>query len=172
MIEQDNPEGMAEEPMPSFRLETLKKRQDFKDAAVGPRFSTPAFTMLRRPSDGPCGPLLIRFGFTATRKIGNSVERNRIRRRLREAVRASASEFPPIGMDLVILARRRAIDIRFDALVSDIRRAVQVLSTRDGRKPAKTPPPSKSGNHEETIKSGPIDEPKLGKVPRLGIEGA
>lgn len=142
----DNSEGKATAPLPFFRLETLKKRSEFKDAAGGPRYSTKSFTMLRRivPESG----VGIRFGFTVTKKVGNSVERNRIRRRLREAVRKAAPGFPPVGMDLVILARRDAISLDFVVMVADIARAVAVLATRGesrkGASPAKNP--SDNGN--------------------------
>lgn len=138
-------EGKAPGPLPSFCLETLKQRREFKQAASGPRFSTPAFTMLRGPrasepralepdvARGTDTPGL-RFGFTVTRKVGNSVVRNRIRRRLREAVRVGAPHFPAIDMDLVILARREALAIEFSALVADIGRAVVVLASRGDRK--------------------------------------
>ena len=84
----------------------------------------------------------IRFGFTVTKKIGNAVVRNRIRRRLREAVRAASGLFPagpflPAGpLDLVLLARQEALGINFQSLVADIARAVETLSRRD-----KAPPP-------------------------------
>lgn len=131
MIQQD--EGAPAKATPFFRLETLKKRREFQDAASGPRYSTPSFTMVRRlplPADAvTLEP--IRFGFTITKKVGNAVIRNRIRRRLREAVRAAAPHFPSLPLDLVILARREAISIGFEALCADIARAVQVLSRRN-----------------------------------------
>ncbi len=134
----DVSEGKAAGPVPSFRLQTLKKRREFKEASAGPRYSTKAFTMLRRPiiagaggaPDPSCHGSPIRFGFTVTKKVGNSVVRNRIRRRLREAVREASREFPEIPMDLVILARHEAIGIEFAVLVADIARSVAALALR------------------------------------------
>lgn len=133
-------EGKAEKPLPSFRLDTLKKRSEFKQASGGPRYSTKSFTMLRRlvssADSGPEAGAGIRFGFTVTKKVGNSVVRNRIRRRLREAVRVASAEFPREGaLDLVILARPDALGIDFQVMVADIARAVAVLATRGVRKP-------------------------------------
>ena len=133
MTENPDHEGKAGRPVPSFRLETIKKRSAFQAASNGPRFSTPAFTMLRRPM-APEEAGGLRFGFTVTKKVGNSVERNRIRRRLREAVRANAGHLPSTPMDLVLLARRAAISLDFAVIVADILRAASTLAMRGDRK--------------------------------------
>lgn len=67
------------------KIERLKKRPDFLKAAKAPNLARGAVFMQMRPrhDDDP----LIRVGFTATKKIGGSVERNRAKRRLREAAR-------------------------------------------------------------------------------------
>lgn len=141
-------EGRAAGPLPSFRLDVIKTRAEFKAASGGPRFSTPGFTMLRRPLPvPPAGARLpLRFGFTVTKKVGNAVERNRIRRRLREAVRRAGTAAAVPGMDLVILARRAAIDLPFTALVEDIRRAMLALAAKgEARKK-----PQEAGKPPET----------------------
>lgn len=146
MTEDHDHEGKAIQPLPSFRLETLKKRGEFKDASGGPRFSTKAFTMLRRPVPAGADAPGLRFGFTVTKKVGNSVERNRIRRRLRAAVRASAVAFPPDAMDLVILARREAIALDFAAMVADVTRAVTTLAARGDRRDPSAPAKKRADN--------------------------
>lgn len=139
-------EGKAAMPLPSFRLETIKKRADFKAASGGPRFSTPGFTMLRRPYPAGMAAPGLRFGFTVTKKLGNAVIRNRIRRRLREAVRRAAPGFPAFPMDLVILARHEALALDFAALARDIGRAVAALALKDGtRGPERAPGPRRPG---------------------------
>ena len=56
-----------------------------------------------------------RFGFTVTKKVGNSVIRNRIRRRLREAIRLTDPTSPPKpGHDYVLVARIEALTAPFD----------------------------------------------------------
>jgi ribonuclease P protein component len=157
MTRRNDREGRAEAPLPSFALVTLKARQDFKAAQAGRRFSTAAFTMQRSPlplAEGREPPL--RFGFTVTKKLGNAVIRNRIRRRLREAVRRAGPGLGHQPMDLVLIARPAALSIGFATLVEEIARAVAALAAArspDREKPAAT-------------------DAKLGKPPQLGIEGA
>lgn len=61
----------------------------------------------------------MRFGFTVTKKVGNAVERNRIRRRLREVVRLAAGTRTRAGHDYVLVGRRAALKLPFDRLVQD-----------------------------------------------------
>ncbi len=69
----------------------------------------------------------IRVGFTVTKKIGNSVVRNRIRRRLREAVRHVMPEAARPGHDYVLVARHQALSAPFEELVRDLGRALRKL---------------------------------------------
>jgi ribonuclease P protein component len=64
-----------------------------------------------------------RFGFSTGRKLGNAVNRNRVRRRLREALRAMAASFQP-GWDVLIIARPAIIDADHDELVGALRRTL------------------------------------------------
>lgn len=68
-----------------------------------------------------------RFGFTATKKLGNAVVRNRIRRRLREAVRLVAPEQARAGCDYVLIAREAAATRPFAALEKDLVAAFAAL---------------------------------------------
>jgi ribonuclease P protein component len=65
-----------------------------------------------------------RFGLSTGRKLGGAVVRNRIRRRLREALRVMAPSFQP-GWDVLIIARPGAIDADHDALIGALRRLLQ-----------------------------------------------
>lgn len=82
-----------------------------------------------------------RFGFTVTRKLGNAVTRNRIRRRLREIARALATmddARPPgapfaaplarPGTDYIFIARRAALTRSFPALLDDAKAALLRLT--------------------------------------------
>jgi ribonuclease P protein component len=127
-------EGKTAGSVPSFRLETIKTRPEFKAANAGPRYSTPGFTLLRRPEAAGAG---IRFGFTVTKKLGKAVLRNRIRRRLRAAARAaqamSAAQMPPGGFDFVVLARGAAAELPLPTLAADIARAMVALAHKAAR---------------------------------------
>jgi ribonuclease P protein component len=85
------------------KIERLKKRPDFLRAAKAPNLARGAVFMQMRAryDDDP----LIRVGFTATKKIGGSVERNRAKRRLREAARLFYPFMAAPCCDYVFIAR-------------------------------------------------------------------
>lgn len=66
-----------------------------------------------------------RLGFTCSKKVGNAVERNRARRRLKAAAAEVAPEFGLAGCDYVLIGRRATIDYPFEKLCADMRRAFQ-----------------------------------------------
>jgi ribonuclease P protein component len=74
-----------------------------------------------------------RVGFTVTKKHGNAPERNRMRRRLREAVRISAGFAMANGHDYVIVARRDVLNISFSELKD---RLAERIEGRQKPKPA------------------------------------
>jgi ribonuclease P protein component len=96
--------------MSAATMERLRRRTDFRAAAAGLRVSVGAFVVQarRRAEDGP-----VRIGFTVSRQVGNAVERNRVRRRLREIVRLSAGDGMHDGHDYVLIGRRAALAVPF-----------------------------------------------------------
>jgi ribonuclease P protein component len=118
-------------------MERLKRRAAFKAVAGGRRVNRPGFVLQALTVSGEAGvkpgrpP---RFGFTITRKIGNAVVRNRIRRRLREAVRLAAAGHAEPATDYVLVGRRAALTLPFDRLVTDLLSGIEALSRP--RKPA------------------------------------
>ncbi len=102
-------------------LERLRQRADFLAAASCSRAPASGFVLqaLQRREDGP-----VRVGFTVSKKVGNSVERNRVRRRLREVVRLSQSAPLQPGHDYVLIGRRAALRMPFERLVEDFSRAI------------------------------------------------
>lgn len=121
----------------------LKKRAEFLNAAKGRRFHAGSFSLqaVRRQADA--AEALPRFGFTVTKKLGSSVVRNRIRRRLKEALRLLPSLSARPGYDYVIVARPAALDQAFSALQEELARAfVEIHAARpaQGGRPAKARP--------------------------------
>jgi ribonuclease P protein component len=66
-----------------------------------------------------------RFGFTVTRQIGKAVDRNRIRRRLKAAVRGVGPDHAKGNFDYVLIARKPALTSAFGAIVSDLVKALE-----------------------------------------------
>jgi ribonuclease P protein component len=113
------------------RLARLTKRAEFVNAAKGRRVHAASFALqsIRRPAD-TAAP---RFGFTVTKKLGNSVVRNRIRRRLREALRNLPDLSAHPGYDYVIVARQAALNQAFPALQEELARAfAEIHAARPG----------------------------------------
>jgi len=112
-------------------MDRLRQRADFLAVADGARASSTAFVLQGR-SRGDFGP--IRVGFTVTKKNGTATERNRIRRRLREAVRLLGDVAMRPHHDYVLVGRRPALTRDFTALLDDLHTALRRLD----RQPAGT----------------------------------
>jgi len=103
-------------------MERLRQRADFLAAAGGTKVPAAAFMLQarRRPDGGTA-----RCGFTVSKKAGNAVERNRIRRRLREIVRLSDSDAMRTGYDYVLIGRRAALRLPFARMAEDFEGALR-----------------------------------------------
>jgi ribonuclease P protein component len=121
-------------------MQRLKQRADFLAAARGVKAATAAF-VLQAHERGDSGP--VRVGFTVSRKVGTAVERNRVRRRLRDIVRLSAGGLLRSGHDYVLIGRRTALSRPFDRMMEDLQGALRRLA-REGSTASR--PPGRSGN--------------------------
>lgn len=106
------------------KLARLRRRQDFVRASkTGARFSARLFTLQMAGQGGAEAPEFqadARFGFTVTKKVAGAVGRNRIRRRLKEALRVSGGLGARAGRDYVFVARRAALDAPFADIVTQM----------------------------------------------------
>jgi ribonuclease P protein component len=122
-------------------MERLRQRADFVAAATGVKAPTAAFVVQARQRDDDSGP--IRIGFTVTKKVGNAVERNRIRRRLKEIVSLSAAGRLQPGHDYVLIGRRGALDLPFDRMIDDFAGALRRLDVTGSKQAARRNPVAK-----------------------------
>ena len=82
-------------------------------------------------------------GFTATKRIGGAVERNRAKRRMREAARAVLPEFGRPGFDYVIIARGGVLTRPWARLLDDVKSAlIRLAADRAAAHIPQRPPPS------------------------------
>jgi ribonuclease P protein component len=111
-------------------MDRLLKRRDFLAAAKAPAVSGPSVVIqfARRDDDAPA-----RVGFTCTKKLGNAVMRNRIRRRLKEAARLSMPEIALPAHDYVLIGRSAAEKRDFELLRKDIISALSRLHAGQGK---------------------------------------
>ncbi|WP_091736350.1 ribonuclease P protein component [Phenylobacterium immobile] len=112
------------------KLERLKKRADFLACAKGAVCARGALLVQARArSDGSS---LVRAGFTATRRVGGAVVRNRAKRRMREAARALLPDLARPGFDYVFIARGGAPTRPWPRLLDDMKSALIRLAADPG----------------------------------------
>ncbi len=99
-------------------MDRLRSRPDYQSVAKGVKTVRPGLVLQGRIRDNASGAP--RFGFTVSRQVGNAVERNRVRRRLKEAVRREAGKDAAPGADYVLIGRRAALSRPFDQLAGDL----------------------------------------------------
>jgi ribonuclease P protein component len=110
-------------PVTPTTIETLKNRPDFLRTAQGRRQGTGSFLVQGRARADGSG--LVRVGFTASKKIGNAVARNRAKRRLRVLARELLPALALPGWDYVIVAKPEATNSRdFNDMRADLAKAL------------------------------------------------
>ena len=113
---------------------TLPRRADFlRVAATRRRCVTPGLILQVAPlPDAQRAEAPLRVGYTASKKVGNAVARNRSKRRLREAVAKIMPLHAREGLDYVLIAREETTARPFDQLLADLRHALRRLGVERG----------------------------------------
>lgn len=107
---------------------TLKKRADFlrlRDSGI--KAVRPDFIVQMAPSAYLVALQEVHVGFTVTKKCGNAVQRNRLKRRLRAAVLAVFPTHAKAECDYVLIGRKNGVHSPFNALCSDLESALTQL---------------------------------------------
>ncbi|WP_413206566.1 ribonuclease P protein component [Rhodospirillum sp. A1_3_36] len=114
----------------------MKQRTDFlRVAGKRKKWAAPGLVLQVAPQPGatarhPAPDRPIRVGFTTSKKVGDAVERNRARRRLRAAVDIVFPGEAQTGRDYVVIGRSATVTRPFDLLVADLRAALKRLGSR------------------------------------------
>lgn len=109
----------------------MAKRADFLAANKGLRVARPGFVLLARPNESGA----LRFGITVTKKIGNAVVRNRMKRRFRALVREILPDHGLGGHDHVLIGREGGVERDFALLRKEL------LAALDRARAGKGDPP-------------------------------
>lgn len=104
----------------------LRRKSDF-DAVFrdGIRASRGPLALRVRERDGQASSQPCRFGYAVSSRLGGAVQRNRIRRRLRETARQMNAEGDCAGLDVVVIARQGAVEADFQQLDATLRSLVR-----------------------------------------------
>lgn len=113
-------------------LSILKKRKDFLAVRKATQqrqgrkahFFSPFFIVEARKHNIDDNIKSARFGFTVSKKNGNAVVRNKIKRRFKEIIRTEIDTTKCNGIDFVIIARKAAYDANFSTLVEQVKKAL------------------------------------------------
>lgn len=123
----------------SDSLSIIRKRSDFLAANRGIRVARPGFVLLAHPNAG----LGKRFGVTVTKKIGNAVVRNRIKRRFRELLRAALPNAGLADHDHVLIGRDGGVERDFALLAEELQAALARAAAGKGDPPRRHRRPGK-----------------------------
>lgn len=101
---------------------SIKKSADFKRITnSGRKYVSPAFVLFSIKNISLPNPCV---GFTASRKVGNAVIRNRAKRRLRAAMDACVKSLNLQEIEIVLIARHQVVDVDFKELLRQLEKAI------------------------------------------------
>ena len=112
-------------------VERLKKRADFlRVASVRRKWAAPGMVLQAARDSSPEQGGVSRVGFTVTKKVGNAVIRNRVKRRLRAVARDIIPACANAGWDFVLIGRQNTIDRDYEDLQSDLLTALAKVGAK------------------------------------------
>lgn len=113
-------------------ISVIRKRPDFVLANRGKRFVTPGFVLLvHKRRDGHIAEAdSIRYGITVTKKVGNAVMRNRMKRRFRALIADTLPDHGIAGADHILIGRKRAKEPAFDLMRADLEKGLKHLAKK------------------------------------------
>jgi ribonuclease P protein component len=109
-------------PEETFRLISISQRKDFLAANAARRVATPGFVLLVRRRDDASAQK--RLGITVTKKIGNAVVRNRMKRRFRELARELIVPSGIDGADHILIGRAGGVERDYTTLRGELESAL------------------------------------------------
>ena len=112
-------------------MSVLTRRADFLAANRGLRVARPGFVLLVNPNQHDA----IRFGITVTKKIGNAVVRNRMKRRFRALLREALPERGLAAHDHVLIGREGGVERDFAKLRDELAAALARAAEGKGDPP-------------------------------------
>ncbi len=124
-----------------FLVSPLRKRREFIAMRAGVRQHMSTFLLQMKYRDGsdeqknPINKTDARVGFTVTKKTGNAVERNRIKRRLRDAIQRSLPNTGRASHDYVVIGKRAALNSDFQTIVRELSSALKRVHQKNHQKP-------------------------------------
>ena len=130
----------APEPeLSSNSIAVIRNRADFLAANRGLRVARPGFVLLANPNGG----LGKRYGVTVTKKIGNAVVRNRMKRRFRELLRAALPGAGLADHDHVLIGREGGVERDFAQMREELAAALSRAAAGKGDAPRRRSGPRK-----------------------------
>ena len=105
-------------------LDKITKRSDFVKASKGQYIRTSALFLQKVKRDDKKNP---RYGITASKKIGNAVERNKAKRRIRHAIKEVLPKYGKSGYDYVVIATIKTNKVSWNTVLNDLERAFREI---------------------------------------------
>lgn len=118
-------------PVQPFIISRIKKRAGFVRAAgSGNKIVTSSFVLqwIESPEEMGDDSSSVRVGFTVTKKVGNAVVRNRVKRRLRAVVRDIFNDNMKLNTDYVLIGRKNCVQCSYETLCKDLKYALKKVN--------------------------------------------